>query len=608
MRVHFLGVGDYSIKEVRSVDDPCPLPDRTVRRRLDARDKRLYAPMSNLGDLVYDADAVYIDIPERAMRFTRKEGPPVEGGEAVEAADEEEAEDEGVAMVRGLQKLREEATLDAQMEGVELRLFKGGAALGGDGEEGSDSGHEIRVRRPVDFDEDFPQKGMGKQRALAYEAGTELGWVDADGEQACDGGQGRDTKSGEESCEESGEESGEERGEESGEESDSDAEVGREGYNDSDDPDESDVEEGAEWKAGLAERAALAYASRRVNWLAVVYGKSDATDPVADTGDTHDGPNGNDAANEHDAEEEAEEDFLVPKGTLVSREKARAGKSGDGIIRPQPMSHVNPLWKGYEEDTDAWENSRPPQRLEPMRDWTLTENRDLIINRFVTGDWSAPARAKLGEVDYEEGDQGSDDGGFEDLETGEVHGAGGGHEAEKSTEAVDEEEARRRRKIEKKARFDAGYDDGDADGEGEGEGEGESGDEEGPGGAPEGGAAGGGSSALRPGQELFQEDPWIIEQRRVQAEQRRRNKEFADSLQALDPDERAAVQGYPPGAYVRVVLTQVLAVPPKPRRTSGGRVQLSAPTLAPPRSMLALTRFVAPVHPCLGTLRVAQVL
>jgi len=54
-----------------------------------------------------------------------------------------------------------------------------------------------------------------------------------------------------------------------------------------------------------------------------------------------------------------------------------------------------------------------------------------------------------------------------------------------------------------------------------------------------------------------QEDPWIVEQRRLQGEQRKQNKEFADSLLALEPDERAAVQGHAPGAYVRVLLTQV---------------------------------------------------
>lgn len=49
MRVHLPGVGDFAMSEVSALDDPCAPPDRTTRRRLDSKDKRLYAPMSNLG-------------------------------------------------------------------------------------------------------------------------------------------------------------------------------------------------------------------------------------------------------------------------------------------------------------------------------------------------------------------------------------------------------------------------------------------------------------------------------------------------------------------------------------------------------------------------------
>ena len=32
------------------------------------KEKLLYAPMSNLGELTYDADAVYVDIPDCEFR------------------------------------------------------------------------------------------------------------------------------------------------------------------------------------------------------------------------------------------------------------------------------------------------------------------------------------------------------------------------------------------------------------------------------------------------------------------------------------------------------------------------------------------------------------
>ena len=44
--------------------DPCPLPDRATksRRSLTERDKTMYAPMSGVGGIVYDKDAVYIEL------------------------------------------------------------------------------------------------------------------------------------------------------------------------------------------------------------------------------------------------------------------------------------------------------------------------------------------------------------------------------------------------------------------------------------------------------------------------------------------------------------------------------------------------------------------
>ena len=44
--------------------DPCPLPDRTTksRRSLTEKDRNMYAPMSGVGGIVYDKDAVYIEL------------------------------------------------------------------------------------------------------------------------------------------------------------------------------------------------------------------------------------------------------------------------------------------------------------------------------------------------------------------------------------------------------------------------------------------------------------------------------------------------------------------------------------------------------------------
>jgi len=76
-------------------------------------------------------------------------------------------------------------------------------------------------------------------------------------------GSDEDSDEEEESEEESDAEEGEEEGEEEEEEG----------------VEEEATEEGAEWKAGIAERAALAFASRRVDWNKVVYG-TDTGGPV----------------------------------------------------------------------------------------------------------------------------------------------------------------------------------------------------------------------------------------------------------------------------------------------------------------------------------------
>ncbi len=54
--------------EVSALPDPCPLPGSVKRRGLGDKDRLLYAPMADVGGLLYDRDAVYIDIPDWKAR------------------------------------------------------------------------------------------------------------------------------------------------------------------------------------------------------------------------------------------------------------------------------------------------------------------------------------------------------------------------------------------------------------------------------------------------------------------------------------------------------------------------------------------------------------
>ena len=47
-----------------ALTDPCPLPSTLKKRGLNEKERVLYAPMADVGGLLYDKDAVYIDIPD----------------------------------------------------------------------------------------------------------------------------------------------------------------------------------------------------------------------------------------------------------------------------------------------------------------------------------------------------------------------------------------------------------------------------------------------------------------------------------------------------------------------------------------------------------------
>lgn len=87
-KVHVPGAGDLDIRSITLLADPCPLPtaDSEKRRRLAEKQKLIHAPMSDVGGILYDKDAVYITVPGN---FTRK--------------DSDQAEGEGERMVMDLQ-------------------------------------------------------------------------------------------------------------------------------------------------------------------------------------------------------------------------------------------------------------------------------------------------------------------------------------------------------------------------------------------------------------------------------------------------------------------------------------------------------------------------
>ncbi|CAM1511385.1 Fc.00g088980.m01.CDS01 [Cosmosporella sp. VM-42] len=115
-RVHVPGLGDFTVANMEVLPDPCPTPamdqalakitGKTGRRRLDEKEKKLHAPMSDRSGLKIDGDAIWIT---REKGFTFNQEEEFERGE-------------GEEMIVGLQAERK--LLGQTDDGVQL--FKGG--------------------------------------------------------------------------------------------------------------------------------------------------------------------------------------------------------------------------------------------------------------------------------------------------------------------------------------------------------------------------------------------------------------------------------------------------------------------------------------------------
>lgn len=71
--VHFVGVDDLQLEDFELVEDPVPLAsagDKSKPRTLKEKDRVLYAPMADVGDISYDRDAVYITMKGRNITFS----------------------------------------------------------------------------------------------------------------------------------------------------------------------------------------------------------------------------------------------------------------------------------------------------------------------------------------------------------------------------------------------------------------------------------------------------------------------------------------------------------------------------------------------------------
>jgi ribosome biogenesis protein BMS1 len=177
--------------------------------------------MSNVGTVLYDKDAVYIDMPQ--IHFTKSDDVEdwgSDGEAAKEATDAIASSGEGVKLVKSLQQLSE--GLDDKMSTAQFKLFKHSAAVAG-ADVQSDSDES-------DGSDDVEDEGSVQSMDNDSEDGSNVSDADDDDDDDNDDGSEDDDDSDDDN-------------------SDGNEEHTKEGHS-------------SRWKAGLADKAAAAFRAR----------------------------------------------------------------------------------------------------------------------------------------------------------------------------------------------------------------------------------------------------------------------------------------------------------------------------------------------------------
>ena len=155
------GLGLVDFLEMRKVHDPCPVGEAGQQRGLRKQEKILYAPQCDIGLAVYDETGDYVEIPDKHVVFTKKEG-----------QDLEIEEDAGVQMMRELQKgIEEEDDEDLELlEGLELEEEEETAPTKGESDNLGDLARrvhqEYRTHEPLE--EETNEKGVIDLNRVVY--------------------------------------------------------------------------------------------------------------------------------------------------------------------------------------------------------------------------------------------------------------------------------------------------------------------------------------------------------------------------------------------------------------------------------------------------------
>ena len=238
--IHIPGVGDFELGDVSFLPDPCPLPDSEKHHRtLDERERLIYAPFSGVGGIVYDKDAVYIELggSHSHNKFNKDNteiGAPT---------------NEYVGNI-----ISSKHTLDAKLQQSKLKLFSETMAISNEEYDEKAKRANEHINESVEMEED-----------------------DDDSEDEEDGDEENDDEEGYDD-----EEDEEVDFDDDGDEDDDDEEFDDEYEDDSEkendvDADDDDNHLSSRWKENLKLRASLNFEkNKKVNWTKLVYGNQPA--------------------------------------------------------------------------------------------------------------------------------------------------------------------------------------------------------------------------------------------------------------------------------------------------------------------------------------------
>ncbi|XP_030425225.1 ribosome biogenesis protein BMS1 homolog [Gopherus evgoodei] len=178
-QIHMPGVGDFTVCDVSFLPDPCALPEQQKKRSLNEKDKLIYAPLSGVGGVVYDKDAVYIDL-----------------GRSHAPQDEKEEVRPNHELVQSL--ISTHSTIDVKMASSKVSLFMDSKPLGSEDVENQEfvmpkEEKQIdlktgRVRRKAVFEEENDngasdeEEGQDEEMSEDEMDGSEDGDGDDEGE------------------------------------------------------------------------------------------------------------------------------------------------------------------------------------------------------------------------------------------------------------------------------------------------------------------------------------------------------------------------------------------------------------------------------------------